>query len=101
MNRSDADSCTCIEAALVGEPQRNVTSVESTPGVQAGSRKWVQEVPSGEGHEPAEGSDLTTFYFGDKLAERDLGIGGSSLRPHFANAHAGPKLQGDQVPHAI
>jgi len=75
MNRSDADSCTCIEAALVGEPQRNVTSVESTPGVLAGSSKWAQGVSSGDGHEPAEGSDLTTSYCGDGLAERDLGIG--------------------------
>ena len=44
-------------------------------GVLACSSKWIQRVLSGDGHEPAEGSDLTTFYFGDKLAERDIGIG--------------------------
>ena len=74
-DRSDAESLICIEVAIGGEPQRNVTSVESTPGVLACSSKWIQRVSSGDGHEPAEGSDLTTFYFGNKLAERDLGIG--------------------------
>ena len=49
--------------------------MECTPGVLACSSKWIQRVLSGDGHEPAEGSDLTTFYFGDKLAERDIGIG--------------------------
>jgi len=72
----------CVEAALGGEPQRNVTSVESTPGVQAGSRKWVQEVPSGEGHEPAEGSDLTTSYCRDRLTKRDLDVGQIELESH-------------------
>jgi len=82
MNRCDAKSLICVEAALGGEPQRNVTSVESTPGVQAGSRKWVQEVPSGEGHEPAEGSDLTTFYCRDRLTKRDLDVGQLELESH-------------------
>ena len=80
-DRSDAESLICIEVAIGGEPQRNVTSVESTPGVLACSSKWIQRVSSGDGHEPAEGSDLTTFYFGDKLAERDLDVGQLELEP--------------------
>ena len=75
MNRYNAESFTCIEAALGGVPQHNVTSVESTPGVLSGSSRWVQGVSSGDGYEPAEGSDLTTSYCGDSLAERDLDIG--------------------------
>ena len=78
MNTCDAESFICIEAALGGGPQCNVTSVGSTP---TGSRKWVQEVPSGEGHEPVEGSDLNTSYCGDRLAERDLDIGQLGLEP--------------------
>ena len=74
-DRSDAESLICIEAAIGGEPQHKVTSVESTHGVLAGSRKWVQEVPSKEGHEPAKGSDLTTSYGCDRLVESDLDIG--------------------------
>ena len=75
MNRCDAESFICIEAAPGGVPQHNVTSVESTPEVLAGSSKRVQGASSEGGHEPEEGSDLTTSYCGDGLAERDLGIG--------------------------
>ena len=76
MNRCDAESFICIEAAPDGVPRRNVTLVESTPEVQAGSSKWVQGVSSGrDGHEPAEGSDLMISHCGDRLAERDLDIG--------------------------
>ena len=74
-DRSDAELLICIEAALGGVPQHNVTSVENTPEVLAGSSKRVQGASSGGGHEPAKGSDLTTFYCGDRLAECDLGIG--------------------------
>ena len=73
MNRCDAESFICIEAAPGGVPQHNVTSVESTPGVIPGSIKWVHRVSSG--HVPAEGSDLTASYRRDRLAERDLDIG--------------------------
>ena len=79
-DRSDAESLICIEAAPGGVPQHNVTSVESTPGMLAGSSKRVQGASSGGGHEPAKGSDLTTSHCGDRLAERDLGIG--RLEPH-------------------
>ena len=82
MNRCDAESFICIEAAPGGVPQRNVTSVESTPGVLAGSSKWIQRVSSGDGNGPAEGSDLTTFYCGDSLAERDLDVGQLELEFH-------------------
>jgi len=74
-DRSDAESLICIEAAIGGEPQHKVTSVESTPGVLAGSSKRVRGVSSGDGHEPAEGYDLMTSYYGNRLAERDLDIG--------------------------
>ena len=74
MDRSDAELLICIEAVLGGQPQHNVTSVESTPGVLAGSSKRVQGASSKGGHEPAEGSDLMISHCGDRLAERDLDI---------------------------
>jgi len=80
LGRSDAESFICIEAAPGGVPQHNVTSVECTPGMLAGSSKRVQGASSGGGHEPAKGSDLTTSHCGDRLAKRDLGIG--RLEPH-------------------
>jgi len=81
-DRSDAESLICIDALFGGEPQRNVTSVECTPGVLASSSKWVQGVSSGDGHEPAKGSDLSTFYCGDRLAERNLDARQFELESH-------------------
>ena len=92
IDRSDAESLICIEAAPGGVPQHNVTSVESTPGVLAGLGKRAQGVSSGDGHEPTEGFDLTTSYCGDRLAERDLDIGRlepqTSLRQHSCGTQA-------------
>ena len=81
-DRSGAESLICIDALFGGEPQRNVTSVECTPGVLASSSKGVQGVSSGDGHESAKGSDLSTFYCGDRLAECDLDVGQLELESH-------------------
>ena len=81
-DRCDADSFIRIEAALGGVPQRNVTSVESAPGVLAGRSKRVQGALSENGHERAEGSDMRKSYCGDSLAERDLDVGQLELEFH-------------------
>ena len=46
LGRSDAESLICLEAALGGVPQHNVTSVESTPGEQEGLSKRLQGAPA-------------------------------------------------------
>ena len=81
IKRSDAESLICIDA-LGGEPQCNVTSVESTLGVLTGSSKWVQGASREDSHVPAEGSDLTTSYCGDGLTKHNLDAGQLELESH-------------------